>query len=183
MRPTLNRFFSIFATVVACVYAIGAVASLHTAAAAQAGMLMPSAAMDVPDVVYKDAEGASHGLAEHKGKVVVLHFWAKWCPPCVEELPQMQQALAELDAEGELVVLPLSLDRTPEVVKSFYEANDITLPLLFDDKGKTMRALEIPGLPSTVILNREGREIARRAGVVDWKSEAVRGVITDALAK
>lgn len=183
MKPTLNRFFRIFATVVACVYAMGAIASLHVAAAAQSGMLMPSTAKEVPDVGYVDGEGSRFTLAEHKGKVVVLHFWAKWCPPCVEELPQMQQALTEFGAGGDLVVLPLSLDRTPETVKAFYAANDITLPLLLDDKGAAMRALEIRGLPSTVIIDREGREIARRAGVVDWESEAVKGVIQNALAK
>lgn len=176
MKPTLNRFFRIFATVVACVYATGAVA-------AQSGMLMPSAPKEVPQVGYADADGKTHTLAEHKGKVVVLHFWAKWCPPCVEELPEMQQALAEWGFGDDLVVLPLSLDRVPETVKGFYAGNDITLPMVFDEKGTAMRALEIRGLPSTVVLDREGREVARRAGVVDWKSEAVKGVIEDALAK
>lgn len=183
MKPTLNRFFKRFATVVACVYALGAVAALQVAAAAQSGMLMPSAPTDVPELTYQDAEGKDYAVSDHKGKVVVVHFWAKWCPPCVEELPEMQEALAALDAGDDLVVLPLSLDRAVGTVEAFYGNNNITLPLVLDGKGAAMRALEIKGLPSTVILDRNGKEIARRAGVVDWKSEAVTGVLKEALAK
>lgn len=184
MKSPLNRFFKIFATVVATVYVAGALASLHVADAAQQGMLMPSAPKAVEDAAYLDAEGATHALSAHKGKVVVVHFWAKWCPPCVEELPLMEQALQQLDAGEALVVLPLSLDKEMATVQAFYAAHDITtLPALLDDKGKAMRLLEIRGLPSTVILNRKGEEIARRAGVVDWSSPAVIGVLEEALAK
>lgn len=167
---TLNRFFRFFATVVAVICLAG------PAMAAQEGTLTPSEPREVADIVYHDSEGVEQKLLSLKGKIVVVHFWATWCPPCIEELPQMQKALAGL-GEG-VVVLPVSLDRTPEVVRSFYDANGITLPLVMDDKGKAMRALEIKGLPSTVIINREGKEIARRAGVVDWSNPVVVEVIT-----
>lgn len=183
MKPTLNRFFSLFATVVACASILGAVAALKVAIAAEQGMLMPSAPKTIEPFGYTDAEGKGYTVDAHKGKVVIVHFWAKWCPPCIEELPLMQDALTKLDAGDDLVVLPLSLDRTVEVVQTFYAENDITLPLYMDEKSRAMRALGIRGLPSTVILDGEGREIARRAGVVDWQSEAVIGVIEDALAK
>lgn len=178
MKSPLNRFFALFATVV-----VWAVLPASLAGAAEGGLLMPSAPKDVPDITYLDAQGESHALAGHTGKVVVVHFWAKWCPPCIEELPLMERALQELDAGKELVVLPLSLDRNAETVAAFYAAADVTtLPVVLDARGAAMRALEIRGLPSTVILNRDGKEIARRAGVVDWSSKAVTGIIEDALA-
>lgn len=181
MKLTLKRFFTVFATVVAVIYAVGAVGALKVAVAQQQGLLMPSAAKEVADITYYDAEATAFQLADLQGKVVVVHFWAKWCPPCIAELPEMEEALAALDAGDDLVVLPLSLDREVAVVEAFYAENNITLPVLMDQRGAAMRALEIRGLPGTVLLNREGKEIARRAGVVDWDSPAVRGVIEEAL--
>lgn len=172
--PTLNRFFRFFATVVAVICSAG------TAIAAQEGTLTPSEPREVADIAYYDLDGAEQKLSALKGKTVVVHFWATWCPPCIEELPQMQKALAGLGEEV-VVVVPVSLDRTTDVVKTFYAANNIALPLAMDGKGKAMRALEIKGLPSTVIIDREGKEIARRAGVVDWNNPAVVEAIKGAL--
>lgn len=171
--PTLNRFFRLFATVVAVICYTG------VAMAAQKSVLAPSEPRKVADIAYYDSEGTEQKLSSLKGKIVIVHFWATWCPPCIEELPQMQKALAGL-GEG-VVVLPVSLDRTKEAVEAFYAANGITLPLVMDDKGKAMRGMEIKGLPSTVIISREGKEIARRAGVVDWSNPAVAEVIKGAM--
>lgn len=171
--PTLNRFFHFFATVVAVICCAGAALS------AQEGVLIPSEPREVADIAYHDREGAEQKLSSLKGKVVIVHFWATWCPPCIEELPRMQQSLAGLG--GEVAILPISLDRTTDAVQAFYTAHGITLPLVMDDKGKAMRALEIKGLPSTVIIDREGKEIARRAGVVDWDNPAVKERITGTL--
>lgn len=175
MKPTLNRFFAVFATVVAW-WCISGVAT-----AAEQGVFTPSAAKDIPQISYLNKENIPALLEAHKGKVVVLHFWAKWCPPCVTELPEMQRAMDALQAGDELVVLPLSLDRNVADVQAFYKEHNITMPVLLDNKGMAMRALEIRGLPSTVLINREGKEIARRSGVVDWQNPAVRKVIEEAL--
>lgn len=179
MKPTLNRFFAVFATIVACWMAAPAYSAAE-------GMLIPSAKTPLPEELgYVDAEGTPVSLSVHKGKVVLLHFWAKWCAPCIDELPEMVKTLDMLDPaqKAELVVLPLSLDRDSATVRGFFEENNIALPILRDHGSKTMRALKIRGLPSTVLLNRNGEEIARREGVVDWQSAAVRGLIEEELQK
>ena len=155
------------------------------ATAAEKGEMIPSAAKDIPTISYVDTEGETIALSDHKGKVVVLHFWAKWCPPCIEELPEMVAMLDTLDAKDkqDLVVLPLSLDRNAETVHAFLEEHALPLPVTRDAGGKAMRALEIRGLPSTVILNRNGQEIARREGVVNWENPAVKEMIMDAGSK
>lgn len=181
MKPTLKRFFSIFATVVAAIYVVGAVASLNFAAAEE-GVLKPSEPQEAVAYSYVDGEGVSIAGSDHAGKVVLVHFWAKWCPPCIKELPEMVEMLDSLSDEtkANLVVLPISLDRDAETVRAFLASNNLDLPIMRDEGSKAMRALKIRGLPSTLLLDREGREIARRDGVVDWKKPFVRGVIVEA---
>lgn len=183
MKAPLNRFFRYFATVLAVFYAVAAVASLQVAAAQQ-GVFLPSAPREVPEYGYVDQAGTPVSGEVHLGKVVILHFWAKWCPPCIEELPQMVEMIDGIDAErkADLVVLPISLDRDAATVQNFLKENDIRLPVLRDEGSKAMRAFGIKGLPSTILIGRDGKEIARREGVVNWQSPAVRGLILDTLS-
>lgn len=182
MKPTLNRFFRIFATVVACLYGLGAIAALQVAAA-ERGMFMPSAEKPAIEFGYRDIKGMPASITAHKGKVVIVHFWATWCPPCVTELPEMVEMLDSISIKNkqDLVMLPISLDRNVASVSEFFKKNDLQLPVLHDEGSAAMKALQVRGLPTTIVLNRKGREIARREGVVDWTSPAVRGKVLEAL--
>ncbi|MCH2548177.1 MAG: TlpA family protein disulfide reductase [Alphaproteobacteria bacterium] len=184
MKPTCNRFFQLIATVLAGFYIFAAVASLKVAAAAREGMLVPSAAKEIPALSYVNGEGEKIAFATHKGKVVVVHFWAQWCPPCIDEMPEMVASLNSLsDAhKAKLALLPISLDKDAETVQAFYEKHNLALPVMRDDNKAAMRAMNIRGVPSTVILDAEGREIARREGVADWDSPAIRGILLEALS-
>jgi thiol-disulfide isomerase/thioredoxin len=127
---------------------------------------------------FTDADGASHGLDEYRGKTVVLNLWATWCQPCVMELPSLA-ALARRGASEGIVVLPLSSDRGgARVVRRFYAAHGITdLPALLDPKGEAARAWGARGLPTTLILDAQGRERARLEGSADWSSDTSLAVI------
>jgi thiol-disulfide isomerase/thioredoxin len=135
----------------------------------------PAAAL--PDFSFTDATGGTHSLAEFAGKGVVLNLWATWCVPCVAELPSLAALAAKLSG---VVVLPLSTDRGgAPVVQKFYASHGIAgLGVWLDPKGAAAEALHARGLPTTLLIDRQGRERARLEGGADWASaEAVAAIL------
>jgi thiol-disulfide isomerase/thioredoxin len=126
----------------------------------------------LPEIVYTDADGTPHGLRDLRGRMVVLNLWATWCPPCVAEMPSLA-ALARA-AGADVAVLPLSSDHGgAAVVARFYRDHGITgLPVALDPKGAALEALGARGLPTTLILDAEGRERGRLEGAADWAAPA-----------
>jgi thiol-disulfide isomerase/thioredoxin len=132
-------------------------------------------AATLPAFGFTDATGAAHTLADFTGRGVVLNFWATWCVPCVAELPSLA-ALAGKLADAGIVVVPLSTDRGgAAVVQKFYASHGIAgVGIWLDAKGIAADALHLRGLPTTLVLDRQGRERGRLEGAADWASaEAV----------
>ncbi|MCW3476972.1 TlpA disulfide reductase family protein [Limobrevibacterium gyesilva] len=125
------------------------------------------------EAAFLDADGNPHGIADFAGKGLVINLWATWCVPCVAEMPALQDMARKLAGEN-IVVLPLSSDRGgAPVVRKFYAAHGIdALPVWLDPKGEAGRAWNARGLPTTLIIDRQGRERGRLEGAVDWASEA-----------
>lgn len=123
----------------------------------------------LPPITFKDAEGESRSPADFAGKGLVINLWATWCPPCVTEMPALDR-LAATVAEDNVLVLPLSSDRGGlNVVQGFYERTGLrTLRIWLDPRGAAARALGVRGLPTTVIVDRSGRERARLEGEAAW---------------
>jgi thiol-disulfide isomerase/thioredoxin len=124
-------------------------------------------------ISFADAAGGTHSLADYAGKGVVLNLWATWCVPCVAELPALAGLAGQVAGDG-IVVLPLSSDRGgAAVVEKFLAAHGIAgLPVLLDPQGAAGRALAARGVPTTVIIDRQGNERARLEGAADWASPA-----------
>ena len=129
--------------------------------------------LEPPPVVFIDEAGNKQSLADYRGRPVAVHFWATWCLPCRTELPTVDALQREL--RGDLVILPLSLDRGgAELVRAYYEDHGLTtLPVMIDEKMAAGRALRVHGIPATVFVNRDGAEVARVLGDRDWTDPVV----------
>ncbi len=126
-----------------------------------------------PEADFTDADGRKLTLASYAQKGLVVNLWATWCTPCVAEMPELSELARKVTGEG-ILVLPLSSDRGgAEVVRRFYQSHGIAgLPVLLDPKGVASRAWGARGLPTTLIIDRQGREQGRVEGAIDWASEA-----------
>ncbi len=146
------------------------------------------AAKPVPDVAVLDAAGGEHRLADWRGEWVVLNFWATWCAPCREEMPSLDRLQADLGKGGaengglEVVTIATGRNAVPAIERFFAETGVETLPILLDPQGRLAREMGVLGLPVTVILDPEGREVARLLGEAEWDGEDARAVLAAFMA-
>ena len=134
------------------------------------------------DGAFTDVDGGSHSLADFRDKMVVLNFWATWCAPCREEMPSLDRLQAE-NGGADLAVVTVATGRnSPQGITRFFEDEGITaLPRHTDADMSLARSMAVFGLPVTVILDRDGQEVARLTGGADWNSDSARAIL-DAIA-
>ena len=138
----------------------------------------------VTDAPFFDADGKPRTLADYRGRGVVLNFWATWCAPCVHEMPQLDKLRKILEPAG-IEVLAISVDRAgAPLVKKFYDVNRIRNLDIFIDKGRKMLSgSKVFGLPTTMLIDKQGREIGRALGAAEWDSPSVVPFIKQCLGK
>ena len=129
----------------------------------------------LPELAFTDAEDKPLKLADYKGKTVLLNFWATWCAPCVKEMPSLDRLQAEM-GKDKFVVLPLSLDgpSRPKVAPFYADRKLANLGIYFDKGKKVLGALDVSVLPTSILIDAQGRELGRLEGEADWdKPEAL----------
>lgn len=137
------------------------------------------AGADAPAFTAVDLAGDSVRLADYEGQVVMLNFWATWCPPCLEEMPSMQRLYDELRDDG-FVVLAVSLDAPPpgqdvrELVGEYVDRLELTFPILLDPEGVVEEAYNVSGLPTTYVIDRDGRIDGKVIGGRHWDAAEYR---------
>ena len=132
----------------------------------------PQDGQPVPEFALPDLEGREHALADFRGQVVVLNFWATWCPPCVEEMPSLEKLHRALADKG-LAVLALSVDERFSDIVAFRDKYDLTFTLLHDNGHKVSRQYQTFKYPETYIIDRAGRLKSKVIGPRDWAAPSV----------
>jgi thiol-disulfide isomerase/thioredoxin len=142
---------------------------------------MPSPA---PLAAFEDARGESVTLADFRGRVVLLNFWGSWCAPCIEELPGLNALQARLGGK-DFTVLTLAIDNKDTAYLVAFLAKLGVSELAFyrlGDPKQAFEAFKLGGMPTTLLIDREGRILGTLLGAADWDSEEASALIRWALA-
>lgn len=129
-----------------------------------------------PDFTLKDMTGKPMSLSSFKGKVVLLNFWATWCPPCRAEMPALNRLYQEKKNRG-LEVIAVSTDRSLGSVKDFLEKNRVTFPVLFDGDRAAAKLFRVFSMPTTFLIDRNGTIVEKFYGEYDWTEPETKGKI------
>lgn len=111
-----------------------------------------------------DTQGRVHRLADYKGRWVLVNFWATWCPPCLEEMPDLQRLH---EARKDLVVIGIAMQyRDPEYVKKFAEDMLVSYPIVLGDERIARQVGPVPGLPTSYLYDPSGKQVAYHVGAL-----------------
>ncbi|MEW5963430.1 MAG: redoxin domain-containing protein [Pseudomonadota bacterium] len=120
-----------------------------------------------PDFTLPDLDGKPVRFVDLKGRVVVVNFWATWCPPCRSEIPSMERAWAKLAAQ-DVIMLAVHVGGGGDKIWEFLSEFNVTFPVLIDKSGKVSKEWQTIGLPTTYIADKEGRKALRAIGGREW---------------
>lgn len=109
----------------------------------------------------------TRALSSYEGDLLLLNFWASWCPPCIEEMPSMQTLYDEIGGRG-FEILAVNVQEDPSTVQSFIAENGYSFPVLLDRRGQAARTYAVRGLPTSYIVGTDGRILARKVGFHEW---------------
>jgi thiol-disulfide isomerase/thioredoxin len=140
----------------------------------------PDRPIAVTDLKFMDATGKSISLSDFRGRSLLLNIWATWCLPCRKEMPSLDRLQAKFDPQ-KFLVLPLSIDRGGiPVVEKFYEQLGLKSLGMYNDQSATaLQQLGLLGIPATLLINPEGREVGRRLGPAEWDSAEVATILQE----
>jgi thiol-disulfide isomerase/thioredoxin len=145
------------------------------AAAAEGGM--------APDFSVKDLNGTEVRLSTLKGKVVMVNFWATWCPPCKEEIPSMMKLNKSLEGKP-FQMLAISIDEGGKAaVEKYFRSSGNQLPAYLDPEGNVSSAYGITGVPETFIVDKSGRIKKKIVGGMDWGAPDVLSYLNELMNK
>lgn len=142
---------------------------------------VPQIGQEAPDIAFKSYEGKNYRLSDLRGKVVLLNFWATWCPPCRQEMPSMDAAYKELKDKG-LVIVAVSVDRDGKAaVAEFKQKMSFSFPVALDTEAKAARVYRVTSIPANFIIDRQGKIVNKVVGAVDWNSQQAKGSLVKLL--
>ena len=177
MRSLLARLIwpPIVIALSACPMSANAGADLYAAAGVQ-----PAKKTIAPAFALHTLDGSTLESDALRGKIIVLNFWATWCGPCKEEMPAMQR-LQEAFPTTDLALLAVTADLQQDAIAAFAKGLGLSFPILLDDTKDVSAAFGVRGLPTTVIIDREGLLLGRAVGPRQWDGPHVMALLKDLL--
>jgi len=125
-----------------------------------------------PEFALRDIDGKLHRLSDYRGQVVIVNFWATWCPPCRAEMPSMQRAWEQLHKEG-IVLLGIDVGEDEDAIFQFTANYPVEFPLLMDLDSQVIGLWPVKGLPTTYLVDPQGRLAYRAVGGREWDDPAL----------
>ena len=135
-----------------------------------------------PELPIFDKAGTRTDLAKEKGKIFIIHFWATWCPPCVEEIPALSRFWDKYRARQDIGLYAISVDKDWKTIDTFMQKNPSAIPLFLDPGAATARRFGTTQYPETYVVNDKGRVLFRVQGAVNWSDPEFRSRIDQLLA-
>ncbi len=120
-----------------------------------------------PEFELKGEDGTLYRLSDYRGQVVILNFWATWCPPCREEMPSMERAWQKIKEKG-IVIIAVNVGEDEDTIFAFTGEYPVTFPLPMDIDGAVIKKYPVVGLPTTYIISPEGIVTHRAVGPREW---------------
>ncbi|WP_317056244.1 TlpA disulfide reductase family protein [Roseovarius rhodophyticola] len=141
-------------------------------------LVVHSEPLNVSDTPFNAEDGGQMSLKDFKGKVTAVNFWAVWCAPCRHEMPMLSDLQTELGGDDfEVVTIAMGRNAPQAMVQFFGEIGVENLPLHADPRMGLSREMGVFGLPVTILLDRNGQEVARLQGDAQWNSDSAKNII------
>lgn len=166
----MNKKHIIIAAVLLVI--LGVAAYNMTSAPKKGGTAVSDITEEALDFTLSDLEGNSVTLSSFKGKVVFLNFWATWCPPCCSEMPSMQK-LHDKMKDKDFAMLAVDVGERKAGVAAFVDKNNYKFTVLLDSEHKVSSDYKVAGIPTTLIIDKEGKVVLREVGSRDWDSSDI----------
>lgn len=149
---------------------------------ASAAQLKPTKPRPAPELNLPRHGGGSVDLAELRGRVVLVNFWAVWCPPCRKEMPSMER-LSKMMAQRPFTILAANAGETPQQIQSFLNEVPLTFPILLDRDSERMKAWRVFVLPTSFLIDKQGQIRYSLSGHIEWDEPEAVAIIEKLLAE
>ena len=182
MRGSWKRLAKIFValTCAGTLWLAGADFSSVPKASGQSVLQRYTNPQAVPDFSIPNLQGKQVDIRDHRGQVILLNFWATWCPNCRQEGPSLQKLYNQYQSRG-LIFYRISSKEKPETIKQFLEKESLNVPVLIDQTGQTDRLFGVWVHPTTYLINRQALVCYRTAGTYDWTTLQATSIIDQLL--
>ena len=135
--------------------------------------------LNAPEFLLSDPSGKTYTLSELQGSVVFVNFWATWCPPCIEEMPSLQNLYNGFKDKKEFRMVTILYKDDYAKAMAYLKQNNYALPVLIDREGKAAKAYGVTGVPETYIVDKQGVLREKVIGPADWNSTQVDSLISN----